>query len=135
MQKALAMWLLLAAGGGTAQPDATPTHVVQTATDQVLQIVQDSELAAPISQERRRAEVQRIAADTLLALCSNVVFLVGAAAIMAWFSWPIFSAVVICASSPLTRMSTPAPPSGAVVCWPPAPVAVALARTVGASGC
>jgi phospholipid transport system substrate-binding protein len=61
MQKALAMWLLLAAGGGTAQPDATPTHVVQTATDQVLQIVQDSELAAPISQERRRAEVQRIA--------------------------------------------------------------------------
>jgi len=62
MQKALAMWLLLAAGGGGgAQPGATPTQVVQTATDHVLQIVQDSELAAPISQERRRAEVQRIA--------------------------------------------------------------------------
>jgi len=62
MQKALAMWLLLAAGGGgnAPQPDATPTQVVQTATDQVLQVVQDSELAAPISQERRRAEVQRI---------------------------------------------------------------------------
>jgi phospholipid transport system substrate-binding protein len=61
MQKALAMWLLLAAGGGAAQPEATPTQVVQTATDQVLQILQDSELAAPISQERRRTEVQRIA--------------------------------------------------------------------------
>jgi ATP-binding cassette subfamily B protein len=36
------------------------------------------------------AEVQRIAADTLLAICSNVIFLVGAAAIMAWFSLPIF---------------------------------------------
>jgi len=36
------------------------------------------------------AEVQRITADTLLAVCSNVVFLVGAAAIMVWFSLPIF---------------------------------------------
>src|SRR2546426_2186614 len=36
------------------------------------------------------AEVQRITADTLLAVCSNVVFLVGAAAIMAWFSLPVF---------------------------------------------
>ena len=36
------------------------------------------------------AEVQRIAADTLLAVCSNVVFLVGAAGIMVWFSPPIF---------------------------------------------
>jgi ATP-binding cassette subfamily B protein len=36
------------------------------------------------------AEVQRIAADTLLAVCSNVVFLAGAALIMAWFSLPIF---------------------------------------------
>ncbi|MBV9506625.1 MAG: ABC transporter ATP-binding protein [Acidobacteriia bacterium] len=35
-------------------------------------------------------EVQRIAADTLLAACSNVVFLAGAAAIMAWFSLPVF---------------------------------------------
>src|SRR5919201_6701393 len=36
------------------------------------------------------AEVQRITADTLLAICSNVVFLLGAAAIMMWFSLPIF---------------------------------------------
>ena len=46
---------------GPGQPDATPMQVVRSATDQVLQIVQDSQLAAPISQERRRAEVQRIA--------------------------------------------------------------------------
>jgi phospholipid transport system substrate-binding protein len=61
MQKALAMWLMLAAGGGAGQPEATPIQVVQTATDQVLAIVQDSQLAAPVSRERRRAEVQRIA--------------------------------------------------------------------------
>jgi phospholipid transport system substrate-binding protein len=61
MQKALAMWLMLAAGGGATQPDAAPLQVVQSATDRVLQIVLDSQLAAPISQERRRAEVQRIA--------------------------------------------------------------------------
>ena len=36
------------------------------------------------------ADVQRITADTLLAVCSNVLFLVGAAAIMAWFSLPVF---------------------------------------------
>src|SRR5207248_1131445 len=36
------------------------------------------------------AEVQRITADTLLAVCSNIVFLVGAAGIMVWFSFPIF---------------------------------------------
>src|SRR5207237_8261802 len=35
------------------------------------------------------AEVQRITADTLLAVCSNMVFLLGAAAIMAWFSLPV----------------------------------------------
>jgi phospholipid transport system substrate-binding protein len=61
MQKAVAMWLMLAAGGGSAQPEVTPLQVVRTATDQVLQLVQDSQLAAPISPERRRAEVQRIA--------------------------------------------------------------------------
>jgi phospholipid transport system substrate-binding protein len=61
MQKALAMWLLLAAGGGGAQPEVSPTQVVQSATDQVLQVVQDSQLAAPISPERRRADIQRIA--------------------------------------------------------------------------
>ena len=60
MQKALAMWLLLAAGGG-AQPEVSPTQVVQTATEQVLQVVQDGQLAAPASQDQRRLEVQRIA--------------------------------------------------------------------------
>ena len=60
MQKALAMWLLLAAGGG-AQPETSPTQVVQAATEQVLQIVQDGQLAAPIAQDQRRLEVQRIA--------------------------------------------------------------------------
>jgi phospholipid transport system substrate-binding protein len=60
MQKALTMWLLLAAGGA-AQPEVGPTQVVQTATEQVLQVIQDGQLAAPVSQERRRLEVQRIA--------------------------------------------------------------------------
>jgi ATP-binding cassette subfamily B protein len=35
-------------------------------------------------------EVQRITADALLAICSNVIFLLGAAAIMMWFSLPLF---------------------------------------------
>src|SRR5713226_644397 len=60
MQKALAVWILLAAGGG-GQPEVSPTQVVQTATEHVLQVVQDAELAAPAVQERRRVEVQRIA--------------------------------------------------------------------------
>jgi phospholipid transport system substrate-binding protein len=61
MQKALTMWLMLAAGGGSGLPDTAPLQVVQTATEQVLTIVQDSQLAAPVGQERRRADVQRIA--------------------------------------------------------------------------
>jgi ATP-binding cassette subfamily B protein len=36
------------------------------------------------------AEAQRIVADSLLAICSNFIFLVGAAGIMAWFSLPVF---------------------------------------------
>src|SRR5258705_2808206 len=60
MQKALAMWLLLAASGG-AQPEISPTQVVQKATEQVLQVVQDGQLAAPVAQDQRRLEVQRIA--------------------------------------------------------------------------
>jgi len=60
MQKALAMWILLAASGG-AQPEVGPTQVVQTATEQVLQVVQDVDLAAPPVQEKRRRELQRIA--------------------------------------------------------------------------
>ena len=59
MQKALAMWILLAAGSG-GQPEVSPTQVVQSATEQVLQVVQNSE-AAPAVQDRRRREVQRIA--------------------------------------------------------------------------
>src|SRR5581483_6420157 len=49
MQKALAMWILLAASGG-AQPEVGPT-----------QVVQDVDLAAPPVQEKRRRELQRIA--------------------------------------------------------------------------
>lgn len=60
MQKALAMWILLAASGG-GQPEVGPTQVVQAATEQVLQVVQDVDLAAPPIQEKRRREVQRIA--------------------------------------------------------------------------
>ena len=59
MQKALAMWILLAAGSG-AQPEVSPTQVVQSATEQVLRVVQDSE-ATPALQDRRRRDVQRIA--------------------------------------------------------------------------
>jgi phospholipid transport system substrate-binding protein len=61
MQKALAMWLMLAAGGGAPQPEVAPMQVVRTAADQFIQVAQDAQLAAPVSQERRRAEVQRIA--------------------------------------------------------------------------
>ncbi|MEX2220583.1 MAG: ABC transporter substrate-binding protein [Candidatus Rokuibacteriota bacterium] len=60
MEKALTMWLLLAAGGG-AQPEISPMQMVQTATEQVLQVVQNAEVAAPAGQDRRRLEVQRVA--------------------------------------------------------------------------
>jgi phospholipid transport system substrate-binding protein len=59
MEKALAMWLLLAAGSVPA--DAGPTQVVQTATEQVLQLVQGGSAAASVGPERRRLELQRIA--------------------------------------------------------------------------
>jgi phospholipid transport system substrate-binding protein len=59
MEKALAMWLLFAAG--SAPPDAGPTQVVQTATEQVLQLVQGGPAAASVGPERRRLELQRIA--------------------------------------------------------------------------
>jgi ATP-binding cassette subfamily B protein len=36
------------------------------------------------------AEVQRVAADTLLALVANVVFLLGSVAIMLWLNWRLF---------------------------------------------
>ncbi|MFN7945201.1 MAG: ABC transporter ATP-binding protein [Blastocatellia bacterium] len=36
------------------------------------------------------AEVQRVAADTLLALLANAVFLVGSVAIMLWLNWRLF---------------------------------------------
>ena len=36
------------------------------------------------------AEVQRVSADSILSLVSNVAFLVGGAAIMAWLNWRVF---------------------------------------------
>ena len=36
------------------------------------------------------AEIQRVAADTLLALVGNVVFLLGSVAIMVWLNWRLF---------------------------------------------
>ncbi len=36
------------------------------------------------------AEVQRVAADTMLALAANVVFLIGSVAIMLWLNWQLF---------------------------------------------
>ncbi len=59
MQKALAMWLLLAAGGVSG---GTPTEVVQTATEQLIEVLHDTSLAGQSgATERRRAEIQRIA--------------------------------------------------------------------------
>ena len=43
MQKALAMWLMLAAGGGPTQPGAAPLQVVQSASGPVLQVVLGSQ--------------------------------------------------------------------------------------------
>src|SRR5262249_43637067 len=36
------------------------------------------------------AEVQRVAADTMLALVANIVFLIGSIAIMLWLNWRLF---------------------------------------------
>jgi len=51
MQKAMAAWLLLAAST-VSMP--SPTEVVQGAVNQVLEVLQDSELARPVPAEQRR---------------------------------------------------------------------------------
>jgi ATP-binding cassette subfamily B protein len=49
------------------------------------------------------AEVQRVTADTLLALLSNVIFLAGSAAIMVWLEWRLF--LVSVAVLPLSALA------------------------------
>lgn len=58
MEKALAMWLMLAAN--PVAPD-TPTQVVQAAVEQVVQVVQESDLEKPDAAARHRGQIQRIA--------------------------------------------------------------------------
>lgn len=58
MEKALAMWLLLAANPAASD---TPTQVVQTAVEQVVQVVQESDLEKPDAAARHRGQIQRIA--------------------------------------------------------------------------
>jgi phospholipid transport system substrate-binding protein len=58
MDKALAMWLMLAAN---PIPADTPTQVVQTAVEQVVQVVQEADLEKPEAVARHRGRIQRIA--------------------------------------------------------------------------
>jgi len=58
MEKALAMWFMLAANPVAAD---TPTQVVQTAVEQVVQVVQESDLEKPDAAARHRGQIQRIA--------------------------------------------------------------------------
>ena len=58
MEKALAAWLLLAVSPVSM---ASPTEVIQVAVEQVVRVVEDSELARPAAAERRRMEIRRIA--------------------------------------------------------------------------
>ena len=58
MEKALAAWLLLAASTAAM---TSPTEVVQVAVDQVVRVVQGTDLARPGDGERQRMEVRRIA--------------------------------------------------------------------------
>ncbi len=58
MEKALAAWLLLAVSPASM---ASPTEVIQVAVEQVVRVVEDSELARPAAAERRRMEIRRIA--------------------------------------------------------------------------
>lgn len=62
MEKALAMWLLLA-----AQPaaPATPTQVVQTALEHVVLAVQEYDLEKPGAPTRHRGQIQRVAAQLI----------------------------------------------------------------------
>lgn len=58
MEKALAAWLLLAVSPASMP---SPTEVIQVAVEQVVRVVEDSELARPAAAERRRMEIRRIA--------------------------------------------------------------------------
>ncbi len=58
MEKALAVWLLLAAANPASI--TSPTEVVQAAVEQVVRIVQDADLAGPAATDRRRQEIRRI---------------------------------------------------------------------------
>jgi phospholipid transport system substrate-binding protein len=58
MENALAMWLLLAASPAASD---TPIQVVQSAVEQVVQVVQESDLEKPDAAARHRGQIQRIA--------------------------------------------------------------------------
>ncbi len=58
MEKALAAWLLVAAATTSM---ASPTEVVQVAVEQVVRVVEDTDLARPAAAEQRRIEIRRIA--------------------------------------------------------------------------
>lgn len=58
MEKALAAWFLLAVSPASM---ASPTEVVQAAVEQVVRVVQDTDLSRPQAAERRRAAIRRIA--------------------------------------------------------------------------
>lgn len=58
MEKALAAWLLVTVSVASLM---SPREVVQTAVDQVVRVVQDSDLARPSTIERRRLEIRGIA--------------------------------------------------------------------------
>lgn len=57
MDKALAMWFLLAVNPAASD---TPIHVVQTAVEQVVEAVQESDLEKPDAAARHRGQIQRI---------------------------------------------------------------------------
>ncbi len=58
MQRALAMWLLLAANPAAS---GTPTQVVQAAVEQVVQVVQESDLEKPNAAAQHSGQIQGIA--------------------------------------------------------------------------
>jgi phospholipid transport system substrate-binding protein len=58
MEKVLAMWLMLAANPAASD---TPIQVVQTAVEQVVQVVQESDLEKPDAAARHRGQIQLIA--------------------------------------------------------------------------
>lgn len=58
MEKALAAWLLLAAGVASL---TSPKDVVRAGVEQVMRVVQDADLARPAATERRRLEIRGIA--------------------------------------------------------------------------